>query len=173
MSLYNMINGVNPMTPILLAMLGINISNVPRFRDCYFDGENIVIYTRTGGGNRDWYESPQSCRDNYPESFDGEDEPTGPWNSDLQALPGYVRDEDDDFDSTYASFYFNVSPHMEWVIPHLAAEGKTPGEKMREFIDRLNESSASEDPQVQKVMAQMKPIMEQIETALNAETGSS
>ena len=53
MSLYNAIFGVNPYTGGLLAILGIEASAVPRFRDCYVDGEGrIVIYARTGGANR-------------------------------------------------------------------------------------------------------------------------
>lgn len=47
MSLYNMIHGVNPAAPVLLSILGINSSNIPRFRDCYWTGEHIAIYTRT------------------------------------------------------------------------------------------------------------------------------
>ena len=52
MSLYNMLFGVNSAAPVLLATLGLTESDVPRFRDCHLNGEQIVIYTRTGGGNR-------------------------------------------------------------------------------------------------------------------------
>ena len=45
MSLYNALFGVNKSAPILLAMLGIEFDSIPRFRDCFIDGENIVIYT--------------------------------------------------------------------------------------------------------------------------------
>lgn len=51
---------------------------------------HIHVYTRTGGGNREYYEN---CTD-------------GPSNNDLRAVGGYVADEDDDFDCTFATFRF-------------------------------------------------------------------
>lgn len=91
MSLYNMINGVNPATFFILPMLGEkHPNNYPRFRDCFVDSGEIRVYTRVGGGNRD-------C------GF-GEEE--------LQQHPNYLRDEDDDFDSTYATYIFSVP--NEW-----------------------------------------------------------
>lgn len=57
MSMYNMIHGVNPMSGILLASLGLSREQVGRFRDCYWNGEHICVYTRNGGGNRDcWHD---------------------------------------------------------------------------------------------------------------------
>ena len=54
MSLYNMINGVDPACFYLLPMLGRVAEDYPRFRDCFLseDGEHIDIYTRVGGNNR-------------------------------------------------------------------------------------------------------------------------
>ena len=53
MSLYNALFGTNPFANALLMALGITASDVPRFRDCYLDDDGkIVIFTRTGGGNR-------------------------------------------------------------------------------------------------------------------------
>lgn len=106
MGLYNVLFGTNPVAPVLLACLNLKASDVPRFRDCYIDGEHIVIHTRTGGGNREYYDSLDSCKGNYPEYFSGENDPCGPWNSDLQAHPLYLFDKDDDFDRTYADFHF-------------------------------------------------------------------
>ena len=56
MSLYNQLFGVNPITPLLLKIVGVTLSEIPRFRDCHIDVDergsaSIVIYTRTGGGN--------------------------------------------------------------------------------------------------------------------------
>lgn len=85
MSIYGMFFKMNNATPVLLAMLGLKEEDVPRLRDCYIDGENIVIYTRTGGRNRDYYDNE---------------------NSTLTANPYFLYDEDSDFDSTYAHFYF-------------------------------------------------------------------
>ena len=87
MSLYNMINGVNPATFFILPMLGEkHPDNYPRFRDCFVDNNEIHVYTRVGGGNRD-------CE------F-GEEE--------LQQHPNYLRDFDDEYDSTYATYVFSI-----------------------------------------------------------------
>lgn len=109
MSLYNMINGVNISTFFLLPMLGKHPDEYPRFRDCFY-GEvvndakdvdqfgipvknpivmdrRISVYTRVGGGNREEYQEAIKQ---------------------LQSMPGYVKDYDDDFDSTFATFLFDV-----------------------------------------------------------------
>lgn len=94
--LYNALFGVNEMAPILLKTLGITEAEIPRYRDCFIDDEKvmIVIHTRTGGGNRDYYDELNEAN------------VTGPWNKGLRYNPNYVWDEDDTFDSTYANFYF-------------------------------------------------------------------
>ena len=91
MSLYNQLFGTNPFAAELLVMLGD--PHVPRFRDCFINeaGDRIVIFTRTGGGNREHYDAPLAEN-----------------NTCLRALPGYDRDKDDGFDSTYAYFYFKI-----------------------------------------------------------------
>ena len=88
MSLYNMVNGFNPACLFLMPMLGRKQDEYPRFRDCFLsdDGERIAIYTRVGGGNR-------NC------GF-GEEE--------LYKDPNFVKTYDDDFDSTYGTYEFNV-----------------------------------------------------------------
>lgn len=103
MSLYQAMFGTCPAADILLRMLGTEQAKVPRFRDCYLDGERIAIHTRTGGGNREWYESRQCLVDHYG----SEEDYQGPFNADLRKLPGFLYDEDDDFDSTYATFYYS------------------------------------------------------------------
>ncbi len=104
-----MINGVNPATFLILPMLGKHPDEYPRFRDCFvgrqtndeektdqfgiplkkLDTEKklISVYTRVGGGNRDSYENEIK---------------------ELQNMGEYVEDYDDDFDSTFATFVFNV-----------------------------------------------------------------
>lgn len=127
-----MLFGVNSMAPLLLSALGLSASDVPRFRDCFLDNDLIVVYTRTGGGNRDFYESEESCKSNYPEYFENEDEsPKGPWNNDLRSNEFYLGDEDDDFDCTYAYFRFSYPPEYADDLKAIAAkrEDFTPSEK--------------------------------------------
>ncbi len=142
MSIYNMFFKMNNVTPVLLAMLGLKEEDVPRLRDCYIDGEKIVIYTRTGGGNRDYYDSEESCRANYPEYFDGKDNPTGPWNSTLTANPYFLYDEDSDFDSTYANFYFKVPKEYVADLAALAERSEThkPSEKWQALFKAIDKA---------------------------------
>lgn len=94
MSLYNMINGVNPATFFILPMLGKHAEEYPRFRDCFTRDEehpeyddHIHIYTRTGGGNREGYVKE---------------------NQEMREHPNFITDFDDSFDSTYASWVFSI-----------------------------------------------------------------
>ena len=87
MSLYNMINGFNPACVLIMPMLGRKQDEYPRFRDCFVTEENnIAIYTRVGGGNR-------NC--GY-----GEEE--------LYKDENFLTTYDDDFDITYATYEFKV-----------------------------------------------------------------
>lgn len=83
-----MLNGFNPACLYLMPMLGRKQEEYPRFRDCFLsdDNERIVIFTRVGGGNR-------NC------GF-GEEELYKDFN--------FVKTYDDDFDSTYGYYEFNV-----------------------------------------------------------------
>lgn len=83
--LYNLIFGVNQMSTVILATLGLTTEDVGRFRDCFVTEGEIAVYTRNGGGNRE----------SYQEVFDT-----------LAQHPCYLRDQDDDFDCTYATIYF-------------------------------------------------------------------
>lgn len=114
MSLYNMIHGVNPAAFFVLPMLGKHPDEYPRFRDCWTEAHELLpdgplgftlatkadaaspkdaiyVYTRVGGNNREGYE-------------DG--------IAEMRAHPQYLRDYDDDFDSTFATFVFAVP--AEW-----------------------------------------------------------
>jgi hypothetical protein len=94
MSLYNIINRVDPVTFFILPMLGRHPDEYPRFRDCFVKDDehpeyddHIHVYTRTGGGNRERYESE---------------------NDAMRKMETFVTDYDDGFDSTYASWVFGV-----------------------------------------------------------------
>lgn len=114
MSLYNMINGVNPATFFILPMLGEkHPDQYPRFRDCFVgklynsdtddefgipvkqtdQTEKVIsVYTRVGGGNRN----------NYVDEI-----------KELQSHPNYIKDYNDSFDSTFATFLFSVPKEFE------------------------------------------------------------
>ena len=134
--LYNMLFGQHANADQLLALLGLTPNDIPRYRSCYWDGEHIVIHTRTGGGNRDYYESEESCRDYYPEYFTESESPSGPWNEDLRAVPGYIRDQDDDFDSTYADFFYAPPAEALEALKSLPAE-MPPSEQWQKLFEKL------------------------------------
>jgi len=148
MSLYNMLFGRNPSADILLAMLGITQAEVPRFRDCFLDDQNhIVIHTRTGGGNRDDYESQ---------------------NTALTLVPGYISDSDDDFDCTYADFLYAIPEKFRAECEMLRDMGaqRDPGAAWQDLFAKLSDPARKDDPQVQATMEKMKPVMEKLTAAL-------
>lgn len=128
MGLYNMLFGVNPDYNQILAALNITHEEVPRFRDAYLterEGQQVIaIHTRMGGGNRGHWDfdsdseegvecSCNGCRAKYR----------------LAQHPSYIADEDDDFDSTYATYYFKMPDH-------LTGENSTkPAEKWKAFLE--------------------------------------
>ncbi len=99
----------------LLSMLGLQATQVPRIREVFYHepGHNIVIRTRTGGGNRDAYEDHETALANFPEEV-----PMGPFNSDLRDVEGFVSDEDDDYDSTYAYFTYTAPAGTKEVLEY-------------------------------------------------------
>ena len=117
MSLYNALFGFNPACVVLLPMLGRKQEDYPRFRDCFLsdDHSRIVVYTRVGGGNR-------NC------GF-GEEE--------LYADPNFVKTYDDDFDSTYGYYEFNVPDKWKADFEKIV-EGKL-GEVSDEYVKYVAE----------------------------------
>lgn len=131
MSLYNMLHGVNPLTPILLEWLNIDQPNGEyesgRFRDIYLneDGTKVILYTRNGGGNREEY---QYVFDQF------------------ESHPNYLSDYDDDFDSTYAYIEFSVPKEVEKLAKAMATgeNPKTIHEKFQETIQEMESMSPDE-----------------------------
>ena len=116
MSLYNMMNGFNPACVFIMPMLGRKQEEYPRFRDCFVTEENnIAIYTRVGGGNR-------NC--GFGEEALYEDE-------------NFLRDYDDDFDSTYATYEFKVPDKWKSDFDKII-DGKM-SEVSKEYVSYLKE----------------------------------
>lgn len=154
MSLYNMLFGVNPLSGIVLESLGLTPTDVPRFRDAYYDAElnRLVIYTRTGGGNREYYDSKYSRLESLS-GYAGEDpsdeDLAGPYNDDLRDIVGFMYDEDDDFDCTYAYFYFAVPVAFEPIFDTMrdlgAGKDLNPTERFQKMIVDLQKGNVNED----------------------------
>lgn len=84
--MYNAIFGMNHMSDLVLATLGLDRASFGRFRDVHVGNGEIAVYTRCGGGNRESYQS----------MFDR-----------MVEHPNYLRNQDDDFDCTYATVFFS------------------------------------------------------------------
>jgi len=78
-------------TKKILDAIGIKEEEIPRLRGVGIDNEKILIHTRTGGGNRD----------DYVEQNDA-----------LTKNKYYLSDEDDDYDCTYANFWFSIPEEL-------------------------------------------------------------
>lgn len=85
MSMYDLMIGEYPAAHALLATLGYSPARVGRYRDCFPLNGKLIVFTRTGGGNRSHYEIE---------------------NDALTMHQNYVRDWDWERDSTYALFEF-------------------------------------------------------------------
>jgi hypothetical protein len=121
---------------VLLAVLGFeSYGDVGRYRDSWVekdpDGEPVIaVYTRNGGGNRECW-------------ADGEDEPcagdcTGCIATvRLPAHPMYLRDRDDDFDSTYATFYFRAPEEYRDQLAEVAQDPVNMSEVWLKAIDAI------------------------------------
>ena len=104
--LYNVLFGQSKSAPVLLGVIGLEQGSFYRFRDCYLsEAGEIAVYTRGGGGNRECY-----CANGGHPHEDGCVVPT---QDALREHPCYLRDDDDEFDSTYATFYFKIPENLD------------------------------------------------------------
>ena len=116
MSLYNALFGKNPNSDQLLNVLGKTQGDFGRFRDVFIQDNYIVVHTRCGGGNREDYEHVFEDMSNHS------------W---------YSHNEDDDFDCTYANFYFRVPDEKTKTLIALMDQGHNPKEAWPIILDAL------------------------------------
>jgi hypothetical protein len=87
MGLYNAVFGMHPKARDIVKSLGLTLESFERFRDAFVTNGEIAIYTRLGGRNRAAYQHVFET---------------------MRQHPLYLRDQDDDFDYTYCTFYFKI-----------------------------------------------------------------
>ncbi len=131
--------------------------SIPRFRDAYVNKDNkLVIYTRTGGSNRAYYEAKR---------LGINDEHTGLFNEDLRKFEGFVKDYDDPFDSTFAYFIYEPkSKQMKAIMDVLPPEEyqvEDPHFRMQNVLKAMKQNDESH-PAFQQVMAVGKQLVDQI-----------
>lgn len=135
MSMYDLVAGDGRQRDrgaLLLACLGD--PDPGRFRDAWIekgdDGEPVIaIYTRNGGGNRECY-----CAD-------GDHAESGPCTAlvgqRLAEHPLHIRNADDDFDSTYATYYFRAPAEYREQLAGIAQEPVDMDARWKTLIDAI------------------------------------
>ena len=119
---YGMLFGESSASHVLLDMLGLKREDVYRYRNCYLIVERpgqIAVYTRGGGGNRECYDDGDTCR-----KSEGVHGPkcVVSVQARLREHPCYVWDIDDDFDCTYATFYFRLPDELRGRLEGVESE---------------------------------------------------
>ena len=118
MSLYNMLFGENAsQKDFLLKLLDKNENDFGRYRDVYVTEDYIVVHTRCGGGNREYYEHV----------FD-----------EMEEHPLYAYNEDSEYDCTYADIYFTHPPEYSELLKAMSVGTVTPTEKWETLFTALN-----------------------------------
>lgn len=101
----------------------VEIEDAGRYRDCWIerwpDGLVFAVYTRNGGPNRKEYAGVIK---------------------ELQANSLYIRDADDSFDNTYATFYFRLPDWVKQTKNTLASMAVAPVDmsaRWKEAMERV------------------------------------
>lgn len=163
MSLYNLVCGNNPLFGLYARILETAgpMPEIPRFRDMYTREDNgkiqIVLYTRTGGGNRESYEDQ---------------------NNALTEHPLFVKDFDDDYDSTFAHWVYSVPEAYAERMQKLhrtfsrTPKGLTPGQKFQKQLAALEgkEHESCESP-IDAEMDELGTILESLVAELPEQSG--
>lgn len=122
MNLYNQLHGENPDADKLLAILNLERSDFPRYRDIWLpaDGTKIIVTTRHGGPNRQYFQRVLKAISQYST---------------------YIRDYDDDYDDTYAYIEFSIpSRHRRKAL--MLAEGSS-APTIKELFEATNAEFAA------------------------------
>lgn len=171
MSLYNKMFGFNHLAPAVLNELGVSFmkatESIPRFRDAFIDKQKrLVIYTRTGGSNREFYEHAS-------------EENEGICNDKLRELPGFLFDEDDPYDETFALFRYEIlDERVLRGIEALEEEAlsEEPADRFARVIDKMknvdpsDSSSLEDNPELARAMAVGRAMVEKISSGQSDET---
>jgi hypothetical protein len=161
-SLYNAIFGVDVAAPAVLAALQIRPNQIPRVRDLWKKDGKLVIYTRTGGRNRAYFDSAESRKRESPEATD--EELAGPYNDDLRALPGFLRDYDDEYDTTYALFEFEIPEWAKDLLAEVPDRERLPAERWKTMFEAVKNDTPS--PDADRAVEVGRTLVDHITTAI-------
>lgn len=122
MSLYKLVMGMSPVAGVVLTVLGLSAEDIGRFRDTFVKVEDGVpllgVYARIGG----------SYREAYQWVFDA-----------LSKHELYLRDEDAEHDSTYATIWFKAPANLHDTLVQYEARFpyKSPELRFQEVLASL------------------------------------
>lgn len=130
----------------LLEAIYLPESMIPRFRDCYLspDLERIIVYTRTGGNNRN----------SYTREIDF-----------LKSNKYYLKDYDDSFDKTYMSFEFKIpEDKLEYIKNKFKDSDTRTGEQkfhdLMEAFEKDPDKAMTENEGLRKVTMNLQQMFE-------------
>lgn len=141
--MYNVMFGVNPLGPLILATLGLEPTQVGRYRDAFVSNGRIAVLTRNGGGNRD----------DHHEVFEF-----------LRAHPLYITDEDEEYDTTYATVWFAIPEQYAEDLKKVDIGELNMRKRWEDALAKLK----SGDPEM---LARSAPMMEQFKKAFEKGPG--
>ena len=161
--LYNVLFGQSPIADELLGLVDLTRARCGRFRDCYLneDGTEVHVYTRNGGGNREHWDSYDTA--------EGDDCscPGCTIQYVLRRHPGYITDQDDNFDCTYATIRFRVPEQFLPITKEIAALNKP--ESGEQKWDRLFTAmkKGEETPEMERGMRALEPLFAKLKEGLS------
>ena len=126
MSMYNIMNkGSNENAHEILNMIGLTENDIPRYRDVSLWNNNteIRVITRVGGGNRQDYQEEINT---------------------LKQNEFYLKDIDDDFDSTYAYIFFKVPTECLETVKDMKTDERTIKQKTDDSIKEFEKMTPEE-----------------------------
>jgi hypothetical protein len=157
--MYNMLFGQNPLSSLLLGMIGLTKSDFARFRDVFISNGEIAIYTRLGGGNRECYCGDENNHECYQQTI-----------RQLQSHQNYIRDEDDDFDCTYATFYFKIPDQYKEFVGILESGKFKPDERWANKFEEIKNSNLE---QMEQKYPELVRLTKEIAEKLNSSPPST
>jgi hypothetical protein len=188
MALYNTIFGECPHAQFLLrSVLRIKRrGHLPRYRDCFIDPQSkpnslspirtatplVVLFTRTGGQNREAYQDRERTAGNLTPQLDSPDGPIAVpaiFNADLVARPDFVCTRDDTLDRTYAWFYFKPAHPIPDHVLNDPQAYRDPSEMWTTLMRRMeNPQAHTDDPYVRAAICEGARIVEAMKAQMDS-----
>ena len=122
MSLYNMLFGKNPLSESILDVIGLKEEDCGRLRDVFVtEDEKIAVYTRNGASNRETEYIAEAIEK-------------------MRSNKYFISDSDDDFDCTYATFYFSIPEDFK-PLAFLIRQSFSPDEMWHKKLEEIKNSN--------------------------------